>query len=130
MVSENINEKGRRQAYPIGDEVNGQVIQSYTSIPIKQQDIDWISTLSQTISTIATRMNGYLVGCDYAKVVVETAPVRFTLDDTDPTATLGWPLSAGDSITLTGVEEVRDIKFIRQAGLDATLTIFLGNRVK
>lgn len=129
MVAESYNEKGRRQKYPIGDEEQGQAIQAYKPLPTKVQDIDWVTSEALTVSSTVIGLTHRMVGYDFAKVRIENAPVRFTLDDSNPSTTVGWPLDVGDSLTLSGKEEVKDVRFLRSSGVDSTLTVFYGNRI-
>ena len=123
------SESDLRQAYPIGDVERGQYVQANVALPVKAQDIDWMVNEALTVSTTVVQLTNRLVGYDYVKLVAEAAAVRFTLDDSAPSATVGWPLEVTDTLTLTGIEEVRDIKFIRRDSVDATLTVFYGWRI-
>ena len=57
-----------------------------------------------------------------AKCSVETAAVRYRLDGTDPTATVGEVLEPGDELAVWGTMDIRSIRFIRRDGVDATLS--------
>jgi hypothetical protein len=46
---------------------------------------------------------------------VETNQMRFRVDGTDPTTTVGHVANAGDTITLTGHDELRKFRAIRVA---------------
>ena len=122
-------ESDLRQPYPIGDVERGQYVQANSALPVKAQDIDWMVNEALTISTTVVQLTHRLVGYDYVKAVLESAAVRFTLDDSAPSATVGWPLEVTDTLTLTGVEEIKDVKFIRRDSVDGTLTVFYGRRV-
>lgn len=56
-------------------------------------------------------------------ITVEAQPVRFRLDGTAPTSSVGHLLSAGDTIFLTGAKTLRDFKVIRSGASDATLHV-------
>ena len=57
----------------------------------------------------------------YAFITVETAPIRFTLDGTDPVAaTTGELANPGDVIELFGDEVIR-FEFINETGLASSL---------
>lgn len=58
-----------------------------------------------------------------AYVTVETDKVRYRLDGTDPTSTTGHELAAGDTLTITGTNNIRRAKFIRSGTGDATLRV-------
>jgi hypothetical protein len=51
-------------------------------------------------------------GATVAELFVRTAPVTFTRDGTNPTATLGFEASAGDVIRLNSRDEVDRFKTI------------------
>lgn len=118
-----------RQPFPIGDGTYGQYVQNIKPLTIRPLDIEWSNQESLTISTTTLPLSFGDNGYDIAMVRVETAGIRFTLNDSVPTAAIGWPLDAGDSIILTGVSEVRDSRFIRRDGVDASLTVFYGRRI-
>lgn len=54
-----------------------------------------------------------------------SAGVMFTYDGTDPTATFGHPIATSGIVAIEGNANIRALKFIREAGVDATLTITL-----
>jgi len=56
-----------------------------------------------------------------AHVSVEGAQVRYRIDGTDPTATVGTILNPGDEIVVWGKADIDAIKFIRTGGTSATL---------
>lgn len=58
---------------------------------------------------------------DEALFTVETNPVRFRIDGTDPTASVGHLLNVGDSITISGFSNLSRLRFIRQGAADATV---------
>jgi len=62
---------------------------------------------------------------DYAFITVEGAAIRFWVDGTDPTATVGHPAENGGTIELFGDELVK-FRAIRRDGVNATLSISLG----
>lgn len=51
----------------------------------------------------------------------ETADVRYRWDGTDPTATVGQFLAAGATLLMATHEDAVRVRFIRDAGTDATL---------
>jgi hypothetical protein len=52
---------------------------------------------------------------------VEGAAVRFRMDDTNPTATVGTVLEVGDAFELESHDEIQRIKFISRDGGTATI---------
>lgn len=55
-------------------------------------------------------------------IFVESNDVRFRMDGVAPTAAVGHPLAAGDSITLEGPANLQQLQFIRQSA-DATVSV-------
>jgi hypothetical protein len=66
-----------------------------------------------------------LAEADLAIVSCNTNGVTLTYEGTDPTATLGIALAAGDRITIKHNANVQNIKLIRSGGSDALVTIQL-----
>ena len=61
-----------------------------------------------------------------AQVLVQGAPVRFRLDGTAPTATVGDTLEIGDRLELETQDEVQKARFISRDGASATLRCHFG----
>lgn len=61
-----------------------------------------------------------------AFVTCETAAVRFRMDGTDPTASVGHEIEPGDTLTLDSNQQLRKIKFISRDGGTATLRCSFG----
>lgn len=59
----------------------------------------------------------------YAKVTVDTQPIRWWNDNTVPTATDGLYAIAGSVIELRSCEEIMNFRMIRQAGADASVSV-------
>jgi len=55
-------------------------------------------------------------------ITVETNPIRFRTDGTDPTTSVGHLLNAGDAVTITGLNNVRRLKLIA-TGSNATVMV-------
>lgn len=68
---------------------------------------------------------GDLVQADRAILTARTAGVMYTYDGTDPTTTLGHLLPRDGTVEILGTANVQALKFIREAGADATLTVTL-----
>jgi hypothetical protein len=49
----------------------------------------------------------------------------YTLDGTDPTATVGHLLAQNERLTVDGTKNIMALKFLREAAADATLTVTL-----
>ena len=60
--------------------------------------------------------------------IVEAAPIRFTLDGTDPTTTIGTPVGINDVITIEEEHDIKNFKAIRLTLTDAIIqpTYFRG----
>ena len=83
---------------------------------------------SLTISTVAVSITATNIDQhhDDALITVETAAVRFRIDGTAPTATVGHVLEVGDVLTLRGIGEIGKFQAIRRDGTDATLRVSTG----
>ena len=55
---------------------------------------------------------------------VETNAIRYRIDGTDPTASEGHPLAAGDKLTVTGYNNIKRLRMIRQSA-DAAVKVTL-----
>ena len=71
------------------------------------------SSVSLTAATFGT--------ANRAKIHCETAAVRFRVDATAPTASVGDFLEPGDILELTDADELNRARFIRRDGTSATL---------
>ena len=60
---------------------------------------------------------------NHALITVEGAAVRFRLDDTDPTASVGHELLVGDILKLETQDEIARATFISRDGATATLRV-------
>jgi hypothetical protein len=83
---------------------------------------------SITVSTVAKTITSTLIDQhpDFGLVTVESAPVRFRLDGTAPTAAVGHVLEVGDVLELRGMGELSKFQAIRRDGVDATLRVSTG----
>jgi len=62
----------------------------------------------------------------HAVITVETAPIRFTVDGSTPTAAQGHIANPGDILTLANQDQVRKFQAIRLTGTSATLMVSYG----
>ena len=62
-----------------------------------------------------------------AIITVETAQIRFTVDGTTPTASVGHAADPGDVIELAGWDQVSNFRAIRTGGTSATIMCTQGN---
>lgn len=60
-------------------------------------------------------------------VTVETQPIRYRTDGTNPTTTDGILLTAGSSITIYGSRNITRFRAIRSTASSATVQILLGH---
>ena len=88
--------------------------------------------LTGTISTSVvaiTALTGYsattIKTASRAIITARTGGVMFTYDGTTPSATVGHYLGASQNIAVEGVANIANLKFIREAGTDASLSITL-----
>lgn len=58
-----------------------------------------------------------------ATVNVETAPIRYTLDGTAPTTTVGTLKNVGDTFVVTGSVDIKNFKAIRTTGVSASISV-------
>lgn len=84
----------------------------YIRTPVKFEQI----TVSTTVKTLGTGHGG----SNFAFVTCETNDVRWRDDGTDPTASVGQLLKAGQTLGYDGQPE--DLRFIRVSA-DATLDV-------
>ena len=83
---------------------------------------------SLTISSTAVAITATIIDQhhDDALITVEAAAVRFRIDGTAPTATVGHVLEVGDVLELRGMGEIGKFQAIRRDGADATLRVSTG----
>ena len=80
-----------------------------------------------TVSTSAIGITTGLISDMTAKafITVEDANIRYRIDGTDPTSSVGHPVTSGNSITLDTEQEIRNFKAIRSGESDAKLQVTL-----
>lgn len=62
----------------------------------------------------------------YAVITVDTADIRFTVDGTPPTATVGHLLSPDDTLTLRSNEDIVAFRAIRTGSVSAVIQVSYG----
>jgi len=77
-------------------------------------------TVSATAVGLASSTTSGMSACGAR---VETAAIRFRMDGTNPTATVGVPVGVGDTIEMITVFDAMAIRFIAQSGT-ATLSVW------
>lgn len=74
-----------------------------------------------TVSTVAIGFTvATLAEGNYAVVSIETNPIRYRSDGTNPTAAVGHLAAAGTVLEVCGKSAARNFKMIRQGAADAT----------
>jgi hypothetical protein len=66
--------------------------------------------------TVATIWPASGFEATYGLFTVETNTVRYRMDGTDPTASVGHPLYADQNLEVHGKENLRNLKFIQVSG--------------
>jgi hypothetical protein len=79
-------------------------------------------TIDNTSGGIALTLGTY-EGASYAKISVETAPIRFRTDGGAPTVSLGHLLSIDDIAELESPNEIANFLAIRTENTSATLMV-------
>lgn len=74
----------------------------------------------RTVSSSSVGFTTVPAGAEAAHITVETGAVRWRDDATAPTAAVGMPIAAGDSLWFEG--DLAATRFIRQT-VDATLNV-------
>lgn len=91
-----------------------------------------VQFFNQEALTVSSTAVGFTaatyVEADYAHIYVDTADVRVFFGGGTPTASTGFPVSAGDEIILEGFDEVSKFLAIREGGTDAVLRANFGKR--
>lgn len=116
-----------RQPYPVGDTEYGQLVQVGKPLPTTESQPIWTDFDPITVSTAVINLGAPRLSNNRAYITVETNPIRYTVDGTAPTATVGHLLSAGDVLELESAHEVREFQTIRQGAADATIMVSYGN---
>lgn len=106
---------------------NAQITRSAT-IPTRPAGVHFVDSGTLSVSTTAVKFGlEDTNGRNYVICFVETDKVRFKFD-TNPTATLGVELNAGDQLELENEDELANVRFIRSGSADATIQVLFGVR--
>lgn len=83
-----------------------------------------VTTTVQTLSTtyVTNPISGTIPDIA-AYMTMETGDCRWRMDGTAPTASIGHKLSAGDSITIIGYDNLKNFKAILTGSTTGTLSI-------
>lgn len=79
-------------------------------------------TIDGTAGGIALTAGTYLTS-RYAEITVETAPIRFTVDGTPPTSSLGHYVSPNDVIRLESNEDIVAFRAIRATSVSGVINV-------
>ena len=118
------------------DSPQGQPQLDYVSpenpLPVRDSlpdDVLWDKFESITISSIVLPFTrGTVEDREIAFVTVESQAVRYRVDGGDPSTTVGIVLEAGDTLELSGQNEIGQFRVIRRDGSDATIRATYGRR--
>jgi hypothetical protein len=80
-----------------------------------------------TVSATVVSLTPPTAASNFAFITVESNPIRWTMEGTNPAA--GGPghlATAGSTITLYGKDQVTKFKAIREAAADATIEVTFG----
>jgi len=79
------------------------------------------SAVGITSTVLATPAGGQPLALCVARL--ETAQIRFRVDGTDPSATVGTVLDPGDVLTIPRIEDASVVRFIRTGSTSGVLDI-------
>ena len=77
-------------------------------------------TVDTTVGGVALTVPAKAI---FATCRLETAQIRFTIDTTAPTTSIGWLLEAGEILELHGRYELANFRAIRTGGTSGTLEV-------
>ncbi len=89
-------------------------------------DYDAFESVTVTNASKALTSGTY-ADAQFAFITVEAAAVRFTVDGTTVSASVGHVLDVGDTLELDRNTQIVDIRFFRRGTSDATLRVSYGN---
>ena len=96
-------------------------------VSVETPGVDYGDFETVTVSTVSKPLTQTkLLNYTQAFITVETAPVRFQVDGTLPTAAVGHQLDAGDTLSLDSRTQLTNFKAIRTGGTDAVLSVSYG----
>ncbi len=121
--------------YRIGNGTIGQVVAisgTQVVLPVETGDILWdaIAVAGVAVGATAVQLTAEQAASvhQYAMVTVENVDVRFFLNGTAPTSTVGHLLKANDTLVIDGTAAVDNAQFISATGATSTLQVSYGNR--
>ena len=72
--------------------------------------------------TLATYIQGGIAAC-WAEGALEVAQIRYRIDGTAPTATVGVPVEVGQFIIFRNLDEIRKFRGIRTGSVSGKISI-------
>ena len=102
--------------------MSGMIVQFRPTIGIAFEQLT-VSNSVQVLTPSKYKDSTTSGGCSNALVSLETADIRYTYDGTTPTSTVGHLLTSGNSIVLSGQNQMSQFKCIRAASTDSTISI-------
>ncbi len=121
--------------FRIGNESVGQGVYltgTTATLPVETGDIAWdgheVTPVAVSTTAVALTSDILASSHQYAMITCEAAAVRFWLDGTSPTATVGHILNPNDMLILDNQNAVDNASFISKDGGTATLQVSYGNR--
>lgn len=103
-----------------------QIITNVIAGLYEPYDFDTITVSSSAVGLTASKYNhvppNVLRDAQYIVITSETNSIRYRIDGTDPTASVGHLMPAGSALVLTGITTIRNFKAIA-TGSDATLQV-------
>lgn len=101
--------------------------------PFDRGDYDPLNTFAFEQVTVAAAAIG-LTAATYdpvggngpakcATLLLETAQIRYRVDGTNPTATVGTPMEIGERVTIWGTADLKNFRAIRTGGTSGVLNV-------
>src|SRR2546426_5109264 len=91
--------------------------------PLDTFAFEQITVAGASVGFTAATHTGAAGPAILATVNVEGAQVRYRLDGTNPSATVGALLNDGDELIVWGTMDIDSAQFIRTGGVSATLNV-------
>lgn len=98
----------------------GKPAYAFESITVSTTAIGITSTLVHQQSASAPTRDAR-----FAVITVESQPLRYRIDGTNPDASTGHLLAAGDVLTLDNFDDIRRLRMIRSGASDSTAMVTL-----
>jgi hypothetical protein len=99
--------------------IGTEYVDSTNPLPVSvaTSDIAYDGYETKTVSTTAVVLTeGVYQNNTRALITVEVGSVRFRLDGTAPTTSVGHLLSTGDQLVLDSADQIQKVQFISAAG--------------